>query len=147
MADDLERWRTEPGAVRKECGPALRPGGATGLIVIRHAVVRAASQSMTLHDKMRGDITMPEDMGELIEQVRHLANVKAVADPEAAKEKLNALIFTYGRAAVGAALVAVAPAEMAELATRESDPVAVIDGSIVAPQETPVTPETPGFPG
>ncbi|GAB3289061.1 hypothetical protein [Parasphingorhabdus pacifica] len=66
---------------------------------------------MTVRHENSGETSeMPEDMGDLVEQIGHLTNVKAAVAPEAAKRKPDTLIFTFGRAAVGAALVMVAPA-------------------------------------
>lgn len=64
----------------------------------------------------KGAIAVAGHNGELVERVRYLTDVLAAQDPEAATRSLDALIAQHGRVAVGAALLTVAPTEMAELA-------------------------------
>lgn len=51
----------------------------------------------------------------LIAEVHRLLNVVAPVDPDVAADRLHVLIDRYGRDDVRAALVAVAPDELAEL--------------------------------
>ena len=57
---------------------------------------------------------MPENI-DLHAEVRHLLEVEAPIDPTAAAVRFDSLMATYGRATLGAALVAVAPRELLEL--------------------------------
>lgn len=59
---------------------------------------------------------MTQDAPELVAQVSYLANCAAPADLEGAKRQLDRLIAIHGRAEVGAALAASAPAEIAAIA-------------------------------
>lgn len=55
------------------------------------------------------------DRQSLIAEMHQLLNVVAPVDPDIATSCLHVLIDRYGRGAVRAALVAVAPDELAEL--------------------------------
>lgn len=59
---------------------------------------------------------MVQDVPELVDEVRYLANCVALVDLDAAKHRLDRLIAIHGRAEVGAALVATAPTEIAAIA-------------------------------
>ena len=57
---------------------------------------------------------MPEGIN-LKAEVRRLLEVEAPVDPDAAVVQFHSLVATYGRDALGAALLAVAPGEVFEL--------------------------------